>query len=266
MIKSVILKSLRSTGFTLVANHRYERFRQLEHYKPANTPFADHVRRILEKHQVDCVFDVGATDGAYAMWLREQAGFAGHIVSFEPIPRHAAALERHALKDAKWHIMPVALGREPGTADFHVMASDVFSSFLKPDASQPGQYADSNKVSETTPVIVRTVADIWAELSPKLQASRLYLKMDTQGFDLEVFAGATAAIPSIVALQSEMAFHKIYAGCAGFEEALACFQAAGFRLSMLHPISLDDQLAMIEADGVFVRACTNPISHATRHA
>jgi FkbM family methyltransferase len=254
MIKSLILKSLRSTGFTLLANHRYERLRQLEHYKPADTPFADHVRRILEKRQVDCVFDVGANDGAYAIWLRKEAGFKGHIVSFEPIPRHAAALEKLATQDAKWHIMPVALGREAGTSDFHVMASDVFSSFLKPDASQPGQYADSNKVSETIPVTVRTVADVWAELSPKLQASRLYLKMDTQGFDLEVFAGATAAIPSIVALQSEMAFHKIYAGCAGFEEALACFQAAGFRLSMLHPISLDDQLAMIEADGVFVRA------------
>jgi FkbM family methyltransferase len=254
MIKSLIFKSLRSIGFTVLANHRYERLHQLEHYKPADAPFADHVRRILEKQQVDCVFDVGANDGAYAIWLRKEAGFKGHIVSFEPIPRHATALERLAAKDPKWHIMPVALGREAGTAEFHVMASDVFSSFLKPDTSQPGQYADSNKVSETIPVTVRTVADVWAELSPKLQTSRLYLKMDTQGFDLEVFAGAASALGSIVALQSEMAFHKIYAGCAGFEEALACFQAASFRLSMLHPISLDDQLAMIEADGVFVRA------------
>jgi len=254
MIKSLIFTSLRRAGFTLLANHRYERLRKLEHYKPADTPFADHVRRVLEKFQVDCVFDVGANDGAYAIWLRNEAGFKGHIVSFEPIPRHAAALERLAANDAKWHVMPLALGREAGTADFHVMASDVFSSFLKPDASQPGQYADSNKVSETIPVTVRTVADVWAELAPKLQTSRLYLKMDTQGFDLEVFAGASAALDGIVALQSEMAFHKIYDGCAGFEEALACFQASGFRLSMLHPISLDGKLAMIEADGVFVRA------------
>lgn len=254
MIKSLIFKCLHCAGFALLANHRYERLRQLEHYKPAHRPFADHVRRILEKLQVDCVFDVGANDGAYAIWLRQEVGFIGHIVSFEPIPRHAAALEQLADRDAKWHIMPVALGRKAGTADFHVMASDVFSSFLKPDAYQPGQYADSNKVSETIPVTIRTVADVWAELSPKLQASRLYLKMDTQGFDLEVFAGAGTAIPNIVSLQSEMAFHKIYAGCASFEEALACFQTAGFRLSMLHPISLDEKLAMIEADGVFVRA------------
>ncbi len=253
MIKSLIFKTLRSTGFTLLTNSRYERLRVLDYYKPADTSFADHVRRVLEKQRVDCVFDVGANDGAYALWLRDKVGFEGHIVSFEPIPRHAANLQRLAKADSKWHVMPVALGRELGNLDFHVMADDVFSSFLKPDKSQPERYAESNKVSETIQVTVRTVADTWCELSTLLKVSRLYLKMDTQGFDLEVFAGATPVLDSIKALQSEMAFHKIYANCADFEQALAVFQADGFRLCMLHPISMDENLAMIEADGLFVR-------------
>lgn len=150
--------------------------------------------------------------------------------------------------------MPIALGRESKTDSFHVMESDVFSSFLKPDENQPGRYADSNRVKETIPVTVRTAAEVWSEVSAQLQVSRLYLKMDTQGFDLEVFSGAAPALPSIVALQSEMAFRKIYTGCASFEEALACFNAAGFSLSMLYPISIDENMALIEGDGVFVRS------------
>lgn len=253
MIKSLIFKTLRSSGFTLLSNSRYERLRTLDYYKPADTPFADHVRRVFENKRVDCVFDVGAHKGAYAHWLRDEVGFKGHIVSFEPIPRRVADLRRLADADPLWHIMPVALSRELGTAEFHVMASDAFSSFLKPDTSQPERYEESNKVSETIQVTVRTVADSWKELSARLQVSRLYLKMDTQGFDLEVFDGAAPVLDAIVGLQSEMAFRKIYAGSAGFEQALARFQAAGFRLCMLHPISLDENLAMIEADGLFVR-------------
>ena len=81
----------------------------------------------------------------------------------------------------------------------------------------------------------------------------MYLKMDTQGFDLEVFSGAISVLGSIVALQSEVAFRRIYEGAADFHQASEAFASAGFRPSMLHPISFDEGLGVIEADGVFVR-------------
>ena len=239
-------------GYLVVSTSRYQELRSKENYKPSEDVLAEHLRRVFERCQVDCVFDVGANDGAFVKWLRESVGFAGQVVSFEPIPAQVAVLEKKAADDPRWMICPYALGRCVGTHQLHVMESDVFSSFLKPDAAQPEKYADSNRIQTTLPVQVSTVAKVWHDIRNKFGVSRLYLKMDTQGFDLEVFAGAASVMGFIAALQSEVAFRRIYEGAADFYQASKVFAEAGFRPSMFHPISFDEGLGMIEADGVYV--------------
>jgi FkbM family methyltransferase len=252
MLRRFISQFLERFGYFVVATSRFQELRSKENYKPNEDVLAEHLRRVFDRCQVDCVFDVGANDGAFVEWLRKSVGFAGQVVSFEPIPAQVAVLVKKAADDPRWMICPFALGRSEGTNLFHVMESDVFSSFLKPDASQPGKYADSNKIQTTFPVQVSTVSKVWEDIREKFGVSRLYLKMDTQGFDLEVFAGADSVMGSIVALQSEVAFRRIYEGAADFYQASKVFAEAGFRPSMLHPISFDNGLGMIEADGVYV--------------
>lgn len=253
MIGQIAHKVLNAAGYSLLSLERLKKLRILENYKPSENVLAEHLRRVFTRHQVDCVFDVGANDGAYAEWLRSEVGFKGQVVSFEPIADQVRILEQKSATDPLWTIFSCALGRVVGTQEFHVMESDVFSSFLKPDPSQPGKYADSNRVSRSIPVEVSTVAEVWQKIRTQHGLSHLYLKMDTQGFDLEVFAGAHDVLDSIVALQSELAFRGIYQDGADYSQAMSVFAAAGFRPSMLHPISFDENLAMIEADGVFVR-------------
>lgn len=253
MFRRIISQVFERFGYQVVSARRYQELRSRENYKPSEDVLAEHLRRVFERCQVDCVFDVGANDGAYVEWLRKRVGYAGQVVSFEPIPAQVAVLEKKAADDPKWMICPFALGRSEGANLFHVMESDVFSSFLKPDGTQPEKYADSNRIQTTLTVQVSTVAKVWDDIRNKFGISRLYLKMDTQGFDLEVFAGAASVVRSIVALQSEVAFRRIYEGAADFDQASKVFADAGFRPSMFHPISFDEGLGMIEADGVFVR-------------
>jgi FkbM family methyltransferase len=252
MLRQIFSQVLKRFGYLVVSTSRYQELRSKENYKPSEDVLAEHLRRVFDRCQVDCVFDVGANDGAFVEWLRKSVGFAGQVVSFEPIPAQVAVLEKKAADDPRWMICPFALGRCESTQPFHVMESDVFSSFLKPDGTQPEKYAGSNKIQTTLSVKVSTVAQAWEEIRAKFGVSRLYLKMDTQGFDLEVFAGAASVMGSIVALQSEVAFRRIYEGAADFHQASKEFTDAGFRPSMFHPISFDEGLGMIEADGVFV--------------
>lgn len=249
MVSFLIKRLLGFVGFTVMRTERYDLLHELEHYKPTEDEMVDHLRRVFDVHRIDTVFDVGANDGAYAEMLRNKVRFAGTIHSFEPIPAQITTLREKARADPKWIIHACGLGAKAGTLPFHVMQSDVFSSFRKPSASQPDKYSDSNIVVQTVEVPVRTVAEVMRELP----ASRVHLKMDTQGFDLEVFAGAAGVLQQIPSLQSELALRTVYDGAPDWREAMSTYERAGYSPSILRAISFDDALRCIEIDSVFVR-------------
>src|SRR3954454_5175831 len=86
--------------------------------------------RILQSERVDTVLDVGANYGHYAAELRAQ-GFAGRIVSFEPVAAAFAGLSKRASGDPSWQCYELALGDEDAERTIHVSA-DVTSSSLLP--------------------------------------------------------------------------------------------------------------------------------------
>ena len=106
------------------------------------------LQRLLERLEIDCVIDVGANRGQYRDQLRELVGYRGRIVSVEPLSALAAGLSaRAAQEDPLWEVHACALGATPGTATLNVMATDVFSSFLQPDASAPFAAANTERAA-----------------------------------------------------------------------------------------------------------------------
>lgn len=185
--------------------------------------------KLLAHLQVDCVLDVGANIGQYAMMLREYSGYRGHIISFEPTPEPLVQLRRNSAQDSLWHVQGVALGNTTGTAKFRTLLSaSVGNSFLPmvQEDVRGGQFAEIE-------VQVRRLSDLLPPLQKEYGFSRPFLKMDTQGFDLEVFAGAQEVIQSIVGLQSELSVKPFYEGAPGWLQALDVYQNAGFELSTL---------------------------------
>ncbi|MBL9177485.1 MAG: FkbM family methyltransferase [Verrucomicrobiaceae bacterium] len=259
MLKRLIQFVLEITGYRVVPKDRYKQLLALEHYQPSEDALAEHLRRVISFYQVDCVFDVGANNGWFRNWVRDKVGFDGLIVSFEPIAAQVRTLEKLAANDPLWIIRSCALGRREEVRDFHIMESDVFSSFLKPDPNQPSKYTDSNVLRDSTPVQVSTVEVEWRKISAQHKVKRMHLKMDTQGFDLEVFAGAEPVLESVITVQSELAFIHLYENGADYRDAIHTYSAAGYRTSMLQPISYDESLCMVEADGLFVREAQPPV-------
>jgi hypothetical protein len=88
-----------------------------------------------------------------------------------------------------------------------------------------------------------------------LSDPRVYLKLDTQGFDLQAFEGAGERVGEILAMQSEVACVPIYDGMPRLPEQLQVYEAAGFEVAGLFPVSRDvPTLRVIEFDVVMVRA------------
>src|SRR5262245_22203634 len=213
----------------------------------------DHLSMIFERYGVDCVLDVGANRGQYGRELR-LAGYRGRLVSFEPVEQLSRELRETVAGDAAWTVQRVALGRQSGTAELNVTRHDVVSSFRAPGAFAVERFGEATEVARHERVAIRRLEEVLDELCGDGPPPRCFLKMDTQGYDLEVFAGLGRWAEHVVGLQSEVAVIPLYTGMPRVAEALAHYEAAGFELTGLFPLSHDEGTGrMIEFDCVMVR-------------
>ena len=218
-------------------------FPQHEQY---HWPEKAYTQRILKILDVDCVFDVGANRGQYGRWLRD-LGFHGLIISFEPNPNAFAELEKHATDN--WVCLPYALGAEEGDARFNVMADDVFSSFRDPSGA--AEYSAENTIVDTVTVPVKRLDTIFHDFEGRL--TQPFLKLDTQGFDLEVVKGAEDIISNFCGIVSEVAIKRLYAQSPTFEESSAVIARAGFEPAGMFSVNPYKTLSLVEMNAYFVR-------------
>ena len=191
------------------------------------------LRHLLRRLNVDCVFDVGANAGGYAVMLRDHCDFRGQIISMEPAPDVFESLQREARGDSAWKTLPVALGESPGTALLHIHQARTGTSFLPVVASDAN--SSGNIVVDEVQVPVTTLDSIFPKLKQELKFERPFLKMDTQGFDLAVFRGGSSVIGQFVGLQSELSIAPYYKGAPLWLDSLAAYEAAGFVLTAFVP-------------------------------
>lgn len=182
---------------------------------------------LFDKLNVDCVLDVGANAGQYGHLLRE-AGYTGLIVSFEPNPPVFEELRQASDADGKWVAFPQALGAAEGELPFNVMVSSDFSSFRKPSSQEERLFARDNQIARTVSVKVSRLDAMLQGLQERFGFTSPLLKMDTQGFDLEVLEGAAGVLDAIVGLSSEISVHRMYEDSPTMLESLAAIGRAGF--------------------------------------
>jgi FkbM family methyltransferase len=198
------------------------------------------------------VLDVGANVGQYHDFLRDRVLYDGPIISFEPVSRHVDLLRERAHGDGDWHIEGYALGAEDGSLPINVMASDQFSSFLEPDNSRVREFEALNVACHVENVAVRTLDVVLPELQKRLGFGRPYLKLDTQGFDLEVLQGARSSLGGVCALQTEASVIGIYKGMPGYVDTIRYLDGRGFDITGFYPVSRDSSLRLVEFDCVMI--------------
>jgi FkbM family methyltransferase len=263
MLKRLVRAALGLVGLEAVRLPGYER-RLLFMDRRTRREFGpdlllhDQLSMLFDRYAVNCVLDVGANRGQYGHELRN-AGYRGRLLSFEPVEQLCKELKEATAGDAAWTAHRVALGREPGFFDINVTRHDVFSSFRELIAFAAERFGDAAEVARHERVAVRRLEDVLDELLGSGPPPRCFLKMDTQGYDLEVFAGLGRWAEHVVGLQSEVTAIPIYTGMPRMPEAIARYEAAGFELTGLFPLSRHEPTGRaIEFDCVMVRAAALP--------
>ena len=207
--------------------------------------------RILEHHGITVALDVGANVGQYATRLR-QGGWAGRIVSFEPLPTARIALEQAAAADPFWDVTPpMALGASAGTVTLNVSAESDMSSTL-PFLPEMADLLDSAAYTGTETVPLARLDGVFGQYA--VDNDQVLLKIDTQGTESAVLEGASGILDRIQGIQLELSIRPVYEGERGYLDMIAALQGLGFEPALFIPGYFNHRTArLISMDGVFLR-------------
>lgn len=212
------------------------------------------VSAFLQSAGVDLVVDAGANIGQFGSLIR--AGrYRGVIISFEPVPAAFAELTRMAANDEQWIVRECALGSDFGVRTLYISRDSVFSSF-KRSAPPAGVFGSAvAAVAEHT----TRVSTVDRELN-KLSSEKVFLKLDTQGFDKEVLLGAPHTLKRTVGIQVELSSTPLYHDTWAIPDALGYLAKLGFSVCQVHPVnfSSSDGIAGLEFDFILCRSCLLP--------
>jgi FkbM family methyltransferase len=208
---------------------------------------------------IDLVLDVGANTGQFVHQCRT-AGYKGKIISFEPSAAAHASLLQSAAADPLWTVADrMALGATTGEVEINIAANSYSSSILPMldshlAAAPHSVYLQKEKVPLRR--LDDLLDDLLADLVPATAAPGRYifLKLDVQGYESQVLAGATQLLNHTLAVQLEMSLLPLYEGETLMPQMHAAMTAKGFDLWDLEPSFRDPATGrLLQVDGIFTR-------------
>lgn len=230
-LKEHIRRGIESAGFDLVPLHRDETAR---------------IQSLISRYGIASVIDVGANQGQYARRMRT-LGYRGQILSFEPGAEAFALLRRNSSSDPSWVIYRTALGRTRGKATLHVSRNSVSSSLLAvaPDHVVAAPESIIDRIEDVEISLLDDVA--------KNAQAPLWLKIDTQGYELEVLAGGSETIGRTDVLQLELSLRSLYVDQSDYRSLLDFVHVAGFTIVDVIPGFRSASGDLLQCDVLAVR-------------
>jgi FkbM family methyltransferase len=205
----------------------------------------------LRHHGIRLVIDVGANAGQYGQELF-RAGYEGEIHSIEPQPDAHTKLRRCARHWSRWTVLdPVAAGDREGWVEMMVAGNSVSSSVL-PMLDRHLQAAPSSAPVGRLTVRQTTLDSLYAERLNT--APPTLLKIDVQGYEPQVLAGATSCLAKIQLVQLELSLQPLYEGQELWLELVEAMDQFGYQLWAVHPAFCDPGTGQVlQVDGLFAR-------------
>jgi len=216
-------------------------------------PIAPSTRRrvhLARERDITVVLEVGSNEGGFAQRLR-RAGYRGRIVSFEPQSEAFAKLESASAADPSWECIRTALGSQAGTATLNVAGNSMSSSLLGMTPRHATAAPGSGFVA-TESCAVATLDSLRDEV---LRADdRVYLKLDVQGFEIEVLRGAAATLDQVAVVDIELSLVPLYDHSPRIDDVLGYLDERRFGLAALDPVFVEKATgAILQLNGLFTR-------------
>jgi FkbM family methyltransferase len=195
------------------------------------------------------VVDVGANRGQFALATRQSLN-AARIISFEPLPGPAETFNRLFSSDPKVTLSQIALGAHAGRVDMHVSNEDDSSSLLPITALQHELFRGTQECGTDEVTLDRLDARLHARDIEK----PCLLKLDVQGYELEVIKGAGQILSLFDFIYAECSYRELYKGQPLAHQVITHLQGRGFKLVGAFNSSYDMNGMAIQSDFLFAKS------------
>jgi FkbM family methyltransferase len=210
------------------------------------------LRSLFQSRKFNFLLDVGANTGQYGL-LARSCGYRGPIVSFEPLASAHEKLAACAASDPLWTVAErAALGALASRTTINVAGNTVSSSLLGMTARHLEAAPHSAFVGTETIDVVALDDCIGRYVSTSAGG---FLKIDTQGYEMEVLRGARRSLSeSIDVVQTELSLVELYAGQPLMLEVCNFLKQYNFNLRHIIP-GLKDPVGggLLQLDGIFAK-------------
>lgn len=186
----------------------------------------DHRIPGIRAHDYRTVLDVGASRGQFALVARAMWPQC-RIVCFEPLPEAVAKLKQVFAGDRNVVVWETALGARTALSTLNVSGRDDSSSLLP-----IGRQAQEFPGTAAAGVLEVPVNRIDAYIDDDCLAPIL-LKMDVQGYELEVLRGAGDKLDRVDSVLCECSFVELYDGQPLIGAVVSFLSERGFRLEFV---------------------------------
>jgi FkbM family methyltransferase len=170
------------------------------------------------------IFDVGAHVGTWTL-LSKSILPEATIHAFEPLPHHVDELERNIATLSGVYVHKIGLGSHRHVAEMRITNRSDASSILELTAHAEVTYGLSEV--KLLAIQVETIDGLIEKGAAPLPD---LIKLDVQGFEIEVLRGAQYALRRCAWVICEVSFEEYYAGQPLFHDVAKLMGECGFRV------------------------------------
>jgi len=225
-----------SRSFFLLKNLFYYRVLAAVEHKP------------IFLRELNTIIDIGANRGQFSLASRFWAP-QSKIIAFEPLPYPSEVFRKIFINDANVSLINAAVGPEKGLVEMHLSERDDSSSLLPIGKDQVYIFPGTQEIS----VLKVEVAPLSHFINANVIISPSMLKIDVQGFEMQVLKGSKNLLHLFDYIYCECSFIELYVGQNLVSDVISFLDTMGFNMAGVYNLCSDRSGRAIQADFFFIK-------------
>ena len=202
--------------------------------------------KILRTIPFSTLIDIGANKGQFSLAAKHIRPDT-NIIAFEPL--HGAAEKYQGVFASEQHvrIFETAISPQQGDTEIYISKRDDSSSLLPITQNQEAHFPGTG-LDRIDKIKTGKLQDY---ISPDDLSAPVLIKIDVQGFELDVLKGCSELLQHIDNIIVECSFIELYQGQALADQVIQHLAETGFKLAGIYNLSYSSEGLPIQADFIF---------------